>query len=63
MDKKQQTLDIILQQGILPLYFYPDAAVSIAVRRQARISAINVSPINRIEKLSGWAKNQKIFER
>jgi hypothetical protein len=39
------------------------AAVSIAVRRQAKISAINVSPINRIEKLSGWAKNQKIFER
>ena len=31
MSSKKQTLDIIIAQGILPLYFYPDTTVSIAV--------------------------------
>lgn len=33
MDKKQQTLDNLIQQGILPLYFHPDADVSVQVLR------------------------------
>jgi 2-dehydro-3-deoxyphosphogluconate aldolase/(4S)-4-hydroxy-2-oxoglutarate aldolase len=33
MSKKQAALDTILGQGVLPLYFYPDAAVSIDVLR------------------------------
>ena len=28
MDKKQQALDTIIKQGVLPLYFYPDFEVS-----------------------------------
>lgn len=31
MSSKKQTLDTIIAQGILPLYFYPDTVVSIAV--------------------------------
>lgn len=33
MDKNKKVLDIILQQGILPLYFHPDADVSAHVLR------------------------------
>lgn len=31
MDKKQQSLDMILHQGVLPLYFHPNAEVSVNV--------------------------------
>lgn len=33
MNRKEKTLDLIIEQGILPIYFHPDAAVSIEILR------------------------------
>jgi 2-dehydro-3-deoxyphosphogluconate aldolase/(4S)-4-hydroxy-2-oxoglutarate aldolase len=42
MDKKQQTLDLLIQQGILPLYFHPDPEVSVQVLRALYRAGIRI---------------------
>ncbi len=42
MDKKKKVLNMIIEQGVLPLYFHPDAAVSVQVLKALYRAGIRV---------------------
>jgi len=42
MDKKKKVLNLIIEQGILPLYFHPDAGVSVQILKAMYQAGIRV---------------------
>lgn len=61
MSKKQQALDGILAQGMLPLYFYKDAQVSIQVLRTLYKAGIRV--LEYTNRAAGALENFKVLKK
>lgn len=65
MDRKKKTLNLIIEQGILPIYFHPDAAVSVQILKALYKAGFRVVEyLNRNEKaIDNFLELRKFADR
>ena len=65
MDRKKKTINLVIEQGILPLYFHPDAEVSVQILKALYNAGIRiVQYINRNETaISNFLQLRKVADK